>query len=254
MAASCITYQGLLPTYVRENATKIHVKSAQRSIFRHKIKTGDFGEARVYNGFTKKLRSQRKLLPENYDFSKIMEIVLDSFSKKKANPNSRFRFDLHYKTEHCFSFCADKRAPNPSFIKKLHSAIGIYQEYRFESFIFSSSAAPSAPWHLSFAGFIDTRNKDKYFSDIHRPDGILTNGHSTVNLKRASLRDVKRSFSWRTIPILEMTGYKFILDGKILGFINLADQDIWIKKDVDEHLKIILVSAAISILIRNQIS
>lgn len=247
--ASCSSYKVAVPGSLRDNADIYHVKGTSVSIFGHKIKIEGFGEAKMYSGLVSRGGTDKRLFPLYFDLDKRLNYISNHFKYDIARSKAKFHFDFVSNDIYANTYCVARSSETSLNINKGSMNISLNEDYYFNGLIFTNK--DSTPWKLTFNG---TRNlKDglsTYINNVRQTDGLLTNDGDIIDVKLVKINTAKENGTRRNIPFKIPVGYEFKKDGTLLAFVDLFDKNIWISKAVDAHTKVILVSAATSILVK----
>jgi hypothetical protein len=247
--ASCKPYQAAIPTTLQNNADKYHVKGTSVSVFGHKIKIDGFGEAKMYSGFTTRNTTDKRLFPLYFDLDKRMNYISNHFSKEIHRTRTKYHFDFVSNDIYANTYCVAKATESSLSIKNANMNISLNEDYSFEGLIFTNKE--TNPWKLTFNGNRDIKKGlGDYLNNTRQTDGVLSNDVSTIDVKLVTINGLKNQEVQKPSPFAIGTGYEFRKDNEVVGYVNLFDRDIWVSKAVDAHTKVILVSAATSILVK----
>jgi hypothetical protein len=251
LLGSCKTFDVGVPDSLKENADKLHVKGTSVSIFGHKIKVDGFGIGKMYSGFTASYGTEKRLFPLYFDLDKRLNYISNHFAKDIDYKKTKFSFDFVSKGIYANTYCVAKTKETSLDVKKQGFSIGLSEEYSFNGLIFTNKIA--SPWRISFDGSRDIRDGLKdYLKNVQNVNGILTNDSLTILVRQVKINDVKVGETQRKlIPFKIPVGFEFVLDDQVLGFVDLFKRNIWISNQLDPHTRIILISAATSILVKN---
>lgn len=248
---ACKTFNVAVPDALKENSEKLHVKGTSVSVFGHKIKVDGFGIGRMYSGFTVSHGTEKRLFPIYFDLDRRMNYISNHFAKDIDYTKTKFRFDFVSKGIYANTYCVAKTKQISLDIKKSSWSIGLSEDYSFDGLIFTNKT--SEPWKLTFNGSKDIRNGLKdYLTNVRNQNGLLTNDSVTIAVRQVKINDVREDDTMRKkVPFKIPVGFEFVMNDKVVGFVDVFDNNIWVHNQLDPHTRIILISAATSILVKN---
>jgi hypothetical protein len=247
--SSCKPYQAALPGNLKVDADRYHVKGTSVSVFGHKIKIEGFGEAKMYSGFSVKSTKDKRLFPLYFDLDKRMNYISNHFSNEIQRSKTKYHFDFVSNGIYANTYCVAKSSESSLSIKNANMNISLNEDYSFDGLIFTNKE-PN-PWKLTFNGNRDIRKGlSDYFNNTRQTDGVLTNDVAKIDVKLVTINGDKKIETQKNSPFAIGMGYEFKKDNDVIAYVNLFDRDIWVSKAVDAHMKVILVSAATSILVK----
>lgn len=250
LLASCKSVQVAVPTSLRDNSEKYHVKGTGVSVFGHAIKIEGYGEARMYSGFGVNTSKGKRWFPWYYDFDKRLNYISNNFPNIISKSKIKYHFDFVSSDDiYVNTYCTVRSSESSVDIKPLNLQLSLGENYSFDGLIFTNR--DSTPWKLSFDGNKSIKNG---LSDatkiVSQTNGTLSNDTDVINVNVVHIKTSKEEGRTRRIPFKIAAGYEFRLNDNLLAFVDILDHNIWISKSLDAHTRAVLVSAATSILVK----
>ncbi|MES2647649.1 MAG: hypothetical protein V4717_12280 [Bacteroidota bacterium] len=246
---SCKTYKVALPGNLISTSEKLHVKGTGISVFGHKINVEGFGEGRMYSGFTFNSSTDKRLFPLYFDLDRRMNYISNHFSKQIDRTKTKFNFEFASNGVYANTYCMARTTQTSLDMKSSGMNIGLSENYTFDGVIFTNKI--DEPWRISFSGSKDIKEGLKdIFGNVRNTNGLLTNDSVEIAINQVYYTNKKNKDGLLKIPL----GFEFIRDNKVIAFIDAFKNDIYISKEVDDHTRLILVSAATSVLVKTRAS
>jgi hypothetical protein len=242
---SCKPYQVALPGDLGNTSEKLHVKGTSISVFGHKIKVDGFGEGHMYSGFTFSSSTEHRLFPLYFDQDSRMNYISNHFSKQIDRSKTKFNFEFASNGVYANTYCVAHTKQTSLDMKASGINIGLSESYSFDGIIFTNK--DKEPWRISFSGSKNIKDGFKdIFGNVRHTNGLLTNDSVQININQVFSTNKKHEHGFIKIPV----GFEFTDGDKILAFIDAFENNIFISNEVNEHTRMILLSAATSVLVK----
>lgn len=250
---ACKSVQVAVPSSLRDNSEKYHVKHTGVSVIGHKIKINGFGEAQMHNGFSVKYDKYKRWFPWYFDLDKRLNYISSKLPNIINVSNTKYRIDFESNGIYVNSYCAIHATENSVNIKPLNLALNLGEDYSFEGLIFTNK--DSLPWKLSFSSSKTYKNGfGDYIKNVGQSSGTLTNDTAIIAVNLVNISTRKEGEVSRKIPFKIAAGYEFRMNDTVLAFVDILDRNIWVSKSLDHYTRAIVVSAATSILVKTNAS
>ena len=105
-------------------------------------------------------------------------------------------------------------------------------------------------YHTNFENRLDNYIIGKDPVLIEKPKQIEKAREETLDFLN-HLFNKKEDSIHKKIPFKIPVGFEFVMNDEVLGFVDVFDNNIWVHNNLDPHTRIILISAATSILVKN---
>ncbi len=246
---SCKTYKVPVPGSLASNVDKLHVKGTSVSVFGHKIKVEGFGEGRMYSGFTASSGTEKRLFPLYFDLDRRLNYISNHFAKEINKSKTKFNFEFSFNDIYANTYCIARTSETSLSVKQADFNIGLSEDYSFDGLIFTNKI--TTPWKISFSGSENIKNGfHDVLGNVRNTNGLLTNDTVQIDIKLINYNDLRQQANVAKTPFNIPVGYEFVLNGRLLGFVDVFDKNIYISRTADDHTRIILISAATSILVK----
>ncbi|GMQ30686.1 hypothetical protein [Algoriphagus confluentis] len=181
-------------------------------------------------------------------------VKIDDISSKTSD---RFQFTLEDSSQAWMGFCHQLyqgKSTNYDIFNKLDFSKGKFQRSDFKTTLISLKDTVSLPWNLELTyeretpkGIIQT-----FLSEgMAIESGQLSNGIETILISPLFVKGKQIDENQYADIIKIVGGYKFVLNDKTLGIVDLYNQSISLKDPLDKN-NTLVAAAATALLLRNR--
>lgn len=256
---SCTTVQHPVSTEVQTQATKFPVKGLNGWMINQQLSFGNYYTSKVKRGwdFTYGMQHTKFLLNPEEQILKVFKIDTD---KRNINQKNKFQYFIEDGKLVAEVYAMEKFNEKQLVYKSNNPWIGnasktLKYEYAFSAAILPLTAKDAEPWSLVLINRYDA-SKDTARRLRDRPyveeEGYATNGKESFAIRPVSVDQVasKNGEKRKVIGGKILSGYELRKDNKIVGTIDILDNNIWLYNDLKPFDKLIVSSISSAILLK----